>query len=69
MMMRSGEMVSRSSKSAEESCPTRLQQMQPLRSSRTPEMDCEDASAESMARSPSSFLRRASCEGDKVWLC
>ena len=45
--------------SASDSWPTRLQQMHPFRSSRTPEMDCVEASSESIARSPNSFFRRA----------
>ena len=45
---------------ASESWPTRLQQMHPLSSSRTPEMDCVEASSESIAKSPNSFFRSAS---------
>jgi hypothetical protein len=65
-MMRSGEVKERSSSRAGPSCPTRLQQMQPLRSSRTPEMEAEDASWESTARSPNSFFKRASCGAAQV---
>ena len=52
MMMRSGETVSASSSRASESWPTRLQQMQPLRSSWTPAMEAVVASWVSIARSP-----------------
>src|SRR5271156_6689303 len=66
IMMRSGEVKERRSSRAGPSCPTRLQQMQPLRSSRTPEMEAEDASWESTARSPNSFFKRASCGAAQV---
>lgn len=44
---------------ASPSWPTRLQQMQPFSNSRTPEMDCSEASWESIAMSPNSFLSKA----------
>ena len=60
MIMRSGLMSFRNVSRASCNWPTRLQQMQPLRSSWTPEMEADCASWESMARSPNSFFRRAS---------
>jgi hypothetical protein len=60
MTMRSGDMSEARVSSAEESWPTRLQHMQPLRSSWTPEIAREEARAESTFTSPYSFFRRAS---------
>lgn len=58
--IREGDWVVVSSERADERDPTRLQQMQPLRSSVTVLIEEEVASWESIARSPNSFFRRAS---------
>jgi hypothetical protein len=67
MTMRSGFMSAESVARASDSCPTRLQHMQPLRSSWTPEMAEDVASWESTATSPYSFLRRASLYVGGSW--
>lgn len=59
IMMRSGDWDVRSSSNASDSEPTRLQHMQPLRSSVTPDMAADEASCESTATSPNSFFIRA----------
>ena len=60
MIIRSGETSFRRVSSASPSWPTRLQQIQPLSSSCTPEMADDEANWESIARSPNSFLSKAS---------